>query len=621
MNDDKSPRTNLKKDGVDDLMHKVIHGKELVDVKTEINYEQGVVGFPCGCLFKINLNADPVHGGPSIVLDRIYPEECPLTWALLSAGRTTGVFQLESHLGKSYAEKLQPEMIEHIAALLASIRPGVLKVKDADGVNMAEHLCYRKNGLEPIIVKYPAIEDLLAPTYQSLIYQETVLHIVKRLAAFLPTEADSLRSSIGKKKVDKIREVGRMFVDKAEELGIVSREEATQLFSDIEKSGKYLFAKAHSVGYALSTFETAYLKCHFPINFFTSYLEGSKHKGGKTLDEIRRLVRDARRFGIQILPPKFNDLNSMFSTDGTRIRFGLANINDVGEKMVERAKEKIDPTLLMNWSWYEFLTLGSSLCGSKMLTQSIKAGALDNYQMTRQRMLWEVENWSALTSTEQEKLTKLGEPLMKTVPIKEKRKEVNPETGRSKTVEVKVGEQEVMLDEARPTTSLEEAVAALLERPGAVTKGRREKVEAILDLLRKPPRTMDDHPYMITKMEEELMGVSLTTTNVAHVDSSVADTTIKEYINGKDDEDMTMVVEVMDFNEREAKSGENIGRKWASLAVTDGESILEDVVAYTASWENVASVLSRPGAVVAIQGKRHWQNGKSFVINNAWSVA
>ncbi|NDB84411.1 MAG: hypothetical protein EB127_17160 [Alphaproteobacteria bacterium] len=150
------------------------------------------------------------------------------TWQLFAEGKTKGIFQLESNLGKSWAKKLAPTNIEELSALIAIIRPGTLKAY-VDGKSMTQHYVDRKHGREEVTYLHPALEDILKTTYGVLVYQEQSMRIAEKIAGFNLQEADVLRKAIGKKKADLMNEVKKSFIAGAERVGIVTKEEAEQI--------------------------------------------------------------------------------------------------------------------------------------------------------------------------------------------------------------------------------------------------------------------------------------------------------------------------------------------------------------------------------------------------------
>ncbi|NDB58639.1 DNA polymerase III subunit alpha, partial [bacterium] len=194
-----------------------------------------------------------------------------MTWQLFAEGKTKGIFQLESNLGKSWSKKLAPTNIEELSALIAIIRPGTLKAF-VDGKSMTQHYVDRKHGREEVTYLHQALEEILKPTYGILVYQEQSMRIAQKIAGFNLQEADVLRKAIGKKNAALMNEVKKSFIEGAQKVNIVTKEESEQIFGWIEKSSRYAFNKSHSVSYAVCSYWSAYYKAHHTHEFFLSYL-------------------------------------------------------------------------------------------------------------------------------------------------------------------------------------------------------------------------------------------------------------------------------------------------------------------------------------------------------------
>lgn len=164
------------------------------------------------------------------------------TWKLFSEGKTKGIFQLESNLGKSWAKKVSPKNIEELSALIAIIRPGSLK-SYYEGKSMTQHYVDRKHGREDVSYLHESLKDILSPTYGVLCYQEQSMRIAQIVAGFDLQEADVLRKAIGKKNANLMMQVKTSFIEGAEKVGLVSKEEAAEIFGWIEKSSRYAFNK------------------------------------------------------------------------------------------------------------------------------------------------------------------------------------------------------------------------------------------------------------------------------------------------------------------------------------------------------------------------------------------
>lgn len=201
--------------------------------------------FPtCDCRFEIIEDETPEGVMPLIKFDvDDVPRDCRATWQLLAEGRTKGVFQLESGLGRQWTKKLRPESLEHMAALSAILRPGCLEAVSEDGVSMTAHYCKRKNGEEEIVPYHPVVDELLASTFSVMTYQEQAMKLAEVVAGFTLIEADRLRKAAGKKSTKEMAIVGELFLAGCERMGIVSKQQAEGLFSWIEKSQRYSFNK------------------------------------------------------------------------------------------------------------------------------------------------------------------------------------------------------------------------------------------------------------------------------------------------------------------------------------------------------------------------------------------
>ena len=199
------------------------------------------------------------------------------TWQLFADGKTKGVFQLESNLGKSWSKKLSPNNIEELSALIAIIRPGCLKAF-VDGKSMTQHFIDRKHGREEVTYLHDSLEEILAPTYGVLVYQEQSMRIAQKIAGFNLEEADELRKAIGKKKADLMAKVKKKFIAGAKKVGTVNKEEAEEIFGWIQASARYAFNKSHSISYAVCSYWSAFQKSHNTEQFFLSYLYYANEK-------------------------------------------------------------------------------------------------------------------------------------------------------------------------------------------------------------------------------------------------------------------------------------------------------------------------------------------------------
>jgi len=308
--------------------------------------------------------------GLDIDLSRI-PMDDAKTFALLSSGETTGVFQLEGAGMRRNIKELKPTTFSNIAAMVALYRPGPM-----------EHIptfIKAKHGLESIHYPHPALTSILEETYGVIVYQDQVLFIVQAFAGYSLGQADIFRKAMGKKIAQVMKKEKRSFIAGAKKKGF-STEVATQVFALIEPFAGYAFNKAHSVSYALIAYQTAYLKANYPAEYMTAFLNTYAGQSEK----VASAVTECRRLGIRALPPDINRSQASFSIekeDGSEtpaIRFGLTAIKNVGAGAVE-------PIIIERSQAGEFKSI-EDLCrrtdlhgvNRRVLESLIKVGTLDS---------------------------------------------------------------------------------------------------------------------------------------------------------------------------------------------------------------------------------------------------
>src|SRR5690349_16871048 len=249
----------------------------------------------------------------------------PAVYELLGSGRTAGVFQFESPLATDCLRSMKCDRFDDLVATNALLRPGPL--------DTGMHLVFinRKLGREPVRYPHPALEEILRPTYGVITYQEQVMRIANVLGGFTLAEADVLRKAVGKKDKELIqRELGR-FVERAVALGH-SRRVIEDIAAQIETFGRYGFNKSHAVAYSVLSYQTAWLKVHYPAEFMSALLSSEI---GNT-DTVVRYINEARELGLEVLPPDVNESGFKFTVVGDRrLRFGLGAIKNVGVGAIE----------------------------------------------------------------------------------------------------------------------------------------------------------------------------------------------------------------------------------------------------------------------------------------------
>lgn len=555
--------------------------------------------FPCGCEWPILEDSNDPDVMPLLDFDiEKAPADCPATWALLGRGETKGVFQLESNLGRQWSKKLKPEHEEHISGLVALLRPGCLKAVDENGVSMTQHYCRRKNQEEPVEIYHPALEKILFPTYGVLVYQEQAMFIAMVVAGFNEMEADMLRKAIGKKLAAEMAKVKLMFIEGVKKAGVVTEQQGEEIFGWIEKAQRYSFNKSHAMGYGLTGYDTAYIKAHCPLAFFTGWLYHAKDEADPQ-QEIFELVNDAKLFDIVVGPPDLRNLQAHFSSDRKQITFGLSDIKGIGESQIEKLKKAVAEVevqlgkKLWTWTWSEFLLFCSPKLSSNLVTNLIKVGALRWMDVSRTLMLAEFAAWETTTKTERSWVEKAERcpDLIATLKALSQPKYQKPKKKKDPEPKGPFG--------------------------GCHNEKRRQSVLSQVALLEKPPTSMKDSPHWIAWVEEELLGTSITCCKIDSCDTSQVNVTCKEFLAGRTGF-LLFGVEIQQVREVKTKKGKNPGSKMGFLTISDNSCALDDVVCFPDVWKEYSNLLIE-GNTVIIQGERdEREKSNSLFVKKVW---
>jgi DNA polymerase-3 subunit alpha len=303
--------------------------------------------------------------GKHIDLDTL-PLDDDVTYKMLRAGRTAGVFQFESPLATDVLRRMRCDRYDDLVASNALMRPGPL--------DAGMHRVYqrRKRGEEPVVYALPELEEVLSPTYGVITYQEQVMRIAQILAGISLAEADVLRKAVGKKDGDLIRRELGKFTEKAVARGFDARI-IEDLAGQIETFGRYGFNKSHAVAYSIITYQTAWLKAHYPAEFMAAILSSSI---GDT-DSVVKFINEAREMGIEVLAPDVNESGYKFTVIGEkRIRFGLGAVRNVGRSAIDSvlAARAARPFT----SLFDFADrVDLRLCNKRVFEALIASGAMD----------------------------------------------------------------------------------------------------------------------------------------------------------------------------------------------------------------------------------------------------
>jgi len=305
----------------------------------------------------------------------------PATYGLLESGETTGVFQLESSGMKDLLVKLKPESFDDIIALVALYRPGPLDS------GMVDDFVARKHGKKTVEYLAPQLEPILKETYGVVVYQEQVMKIAGDLANYSMAEADDLRKAMGKKIPEILAKHRERFMQGAADNGIPP-DKAGKIFYLMEKFGGYGFNKSHSAAYSMIAYQTAFLKAHFPVEFMASLLTSEMH----STDGVVKYIAECRSNRIEILPPDINESDKEFTVTGSKIRFGLVAVKNVGESAIESIVEARNEGGKFS-SLFEFCERVDLKKVNKRVVESlIKCGAFDSTGDYRSRMMASMEN-------------------------------------------------------------------------------------------------------------------------------------------------------------------------------------------------------------------------------------
>ena len=313
--------------------------------------------------------------GVDVDMDAI-PFDDPQVYELLRQGRTAGVFQFESPLATDMLRAMKCDRFDDLVASNALMRPGPL---DA---GMHSVFIKRKLGQEKVVYPHPSLREVLEPTYGVITYQEQVMRIANVLAGFTLAEADVLRKAVGKKDPELIKQQLGRFSERAMALGH-PRRLVDDLAAQIETFGRYGFNKSHSVAYSVLSYQTAWLKAHYPAEFMAALLSSEI---GNT-DKVVQYINEARELGLEVLPPDVNESGFKFTVVGDRrIRFGLGAVRNVGWGAIESIiAARSEGPFTGVADFVERIDL--RLCNKRVLESLVAAGACDSLGGHRKQLI------------------------------------------------------------------------------------------------------------------------------------------------------------------------------------------------------------------------------------------
>ncbi len=353
--------------------------------------DQITTGYDMKCLEKIGLlkmdflglktltvldqTAKIIKRTRNIALDlAAIPLHDPPTFRMLCQGNTLGVFQVESAGMREILKKLQPTKFEDLIAVLALYRPGPL------GSGMVEDFIQRKRGQKPIHYIHSELEPLLNDTYGIIVFQEQVMQIVSRLGGFSLAQADIVRRAMGKKDPEVMEQQRKDFIAGCRK-NKINAEIAEKIFGLIEFFAGYGFNKSHSAAYAMISYQTAFLKANFPVEFMTALLTSEKDN----TDKLVEYINETKRMNIEVLPPDINESLSGFTvTPDNQIRFGLLAVKNVGTTAID----SIISSRIREGKFTDFFNfcerIDNRTVNKKVIESLIKCGAMDNFGLRSQ---------------------------------------------------------------------------------------------------------------------------------------------------------------------------------------------------------------------------------------------
>jgi len=318
---------------------------------------------------------------PDFDISRV-PDDDPETFAMLTEGKTQGVFQLESAGMTGVCVNMKAGSIEDITAIVALYRPGPM---DSIPTFIANKLDKRK-----ITYKTPMLEPILKVTYGCIVYQEQVIEIFRSLGGYTMGQADNIRRAISKKKMKIIEAERKVFVYGDPQQGItgcighgISEQVAQSIYDEIVDFANYAFNKAHAVCYAVVSYQTAYLKCHYPRQYMAALMTSVLDSAAK----ISGYIAECKELGIRVLPPDINHSFDHFTVEGDAIRFGLGAVKNVGRGLIRSVAAKRQEGGLFR-SLEDFLQrMGEGELNKRAVENFIKCGAMDCFGCHRSELL------------------------------------------------------------------------------------------------------------------------------------------------------------------------------------------------------------------------------------------
>ena len=320
--------------------------------------------------------------GVKLVTEKLnYNDKAVLDY--IGTGKTDGIFQIESAGMKSFMKELRPQSLEDIIAGISLYRPGPM--------DFIPQYIKGKNHPELITYECPQLKPILAPTYGCIVYQEQVMQIVRDLAGYSLGRSDLVRRAMSKKKGDVMQRERQNFVYGNEEEGIpgcvkngIDEKVANKIYDEMIDFAKYAFNKSHAAAYAVVSYQTAYLKYYYPVEYMAALMTSVIDNPSK----VSEYIYACRQMNIKILPPDINKGEANFSVDGGDIRYGLAAIKSIGRPVIKAiVEDREELGLFQNLEDFITRLSAKNILNKRTIENLIKAGALDTLGGTRKQFM------------------------------------------------------------------------------------------------------------------------------------------------------------------------------------------------------------------------------------------
>ncbi len=497
---------------------------------------------------------------------------------------------------------------------------------------MSESYADVKNGRKKASYLHPAMEDIFKDTHGAMIFQEEILRVATELAGFSLEDGDQLRIAMSKKKADLMAKLKVKFIDGCIKKKNITKEVAEEIFGWIEKSQRYSFNYSHAISYAMLSYQTCYIKCHFPLEFFTSYLTYSNYKAD-TMDEIYRLVQDARLFGIEVLQPDIRECNTKFKIVDDKIRFGLSNIKGVGESAINKIIKNGPESMS---TWQQFLKSVPSL-HKNIGIALIKSGACDCYGMQRSQMVKELESVFGTTIKDKDGKTKdikgLTERERKwffyklddSKTIKDVFEEMTNKVNELSTKSLSGMKKESIIEFTKEFTGLTDEdlcgktkfdIINILKKYGYETDKENKpcsnikRINLIKEKIQELNGELIDTNLGRSTAEKYFLGISLSSSPADDADNTDASHTCLELAKAVNGQSFSTCCVIDTVKHTKTKKGKNPGAMMCFLTISDSTYSIDHAVIFPDSYEKIGK-LCKETLICMVYGEK--KNGSIII--------